>query len=96
MGYAERRAEYLDEARAHAFALGLKQGTVTVDDVRRKCPPWPDLDPRVMGNIFKPSEWESVGYVNSTRKACHKRAVQEFRLKDDGHSVRARPRSRRS
>jgi hypothetical protein len=81
MGYAERKAEYLDEARAVAFNLGLNQDVVTVDDIRRHCPPPEDLDPRIMGNIFKPSEWESLGHVRSTRKLCHKRPIQIFRLR---------------
>lgn len=82
MSYAERKVEYLAEARAYAFNLGLNQDVVTVDDVRRHCPPPEGIDPRIMGNVFIPSEWESVGHVNSARKVSHKRPIQAFRLRN--------------
>lgn len=73
------RAEYLAKARLCALRLTRKRDTITVDDVREKCPPPEDIDPRVMGAIFAGAEWEAVGFVNSARRACHRRPVRMFR-----------------
>jgi hypothetical protein len=76
------RAEWLEEARAIARRLGADGSTLTVDDVRRLCPPPQGIDPRVMGALFTKSEWVCVGYRRSSRGICHNRPVGVFRLKD--------------
>lgn len=72
------RADWLVEARESAERLGLI-GTVTIDDVRKVCPPPSDVDPRVMGAVFEHKKWEKTGYVSSTRG--HGRAVAIFSLR---------------
>jgi hypothetical protein len=49
--------------------------------VRAICPPPDDVDPRVMGAVFKRSEWELIRHQRSTRSTCHNRPVGVFRLR---------------
>jgi hypothetical protein len=75
-------ADWLAEARAYALRLGHDGRHLTVDDVRRHVPPPVNVDPRVMGAIFRTKDWEPLGFVLSARKLCHHRPVRVFRRRD--------------
>lgn len=78
--FERHRADWLKRARAVARMIGQGGRLVTVDDVRRLCPPPDRLDPRVMGAIFRTSEWERVDHCLSSRRTCHHRPIAVFRL----------------
>ena len=69
------REEYLSDARVIAEILVKQKGTITVNDVRDVLPPPSDIDPRVMGAIFKCKSWEKVGYISSNRARLRPIAV---------------------
>ena len=77
--FETHRAEWLEQARSAAYAIGCKGGTLTINDVRRVCPPPEEFDPRVMGAVFLRSTWRKVGYLSSSR--AHGRPVVVFQLK---------------
>lgn len=79
--FEESRAQWLAAARAAAEKLGCEQATVTIDDVREKCPPPVNIDPRANGAVFTRKHWELVGYRQSDRTTCHGRPIGVFRLK---------------
>lgn len=75
------RKNWLESARAIARHLAQRNGTVTIDEVRRHCEPPPEIDPRVMGTVFRTAEFEATGrYRKSDRRECHNRPVAVFRL----------------
>lgn len=77
------RADWLIEARIAAKRLYLESNApITIDDVRKICPPPKSIDPRVMGVVFKPSQWEPIGYAQSERRQCHGRVIRAFRLRE--------------
>lgn len=78
--FEEHRAEFLETARAVARALAFERGEITIDDVREHCAPPPNVDPRVMGAVFRTDDFEAVGYRKSNRSTCHHRPVAVFRL----------------
>ena len=71
------REDYLAEARLAADALANERGIITVNDVREMCAPPANIDPRVMGAIFKSKAWQKVGYMSSSR--AHMRPIAMFR-----------------
>jgi hypothetical protein len=75
------RADWLDQARTVARMLGARGNTVTIDQVRERCPPPSGIDPRVMGAVFTRSEWTNCGYVKGDRATSHGRPIATFRLK---------------
>lgn len=77
------RGEYLHDARETARQLLRKRDYVTIDDIRLVCPPPKGVDPRVMGAVFTPAEFEAIGWIRSSRSECHKRPIQRFRLKQE-------------
>lgn len=80
--FEETREAWLERARATARELASGGRSITIDDVREKCPPPEGVDPRVMGAVFRPiKDWEVVGYERSSRASCHNRPVARHRLK---------------
>lgn len=75
-------SDWLAEARSRALEIGRDGRSVTVDNVREELPPPEGVDPRVMGAIFRTSDWEAVGFVNSRRRLCHNRPIREFKRRD--------------
>lgn len=75
----DAHTEWMHLARAEAHRLA-QRGPVTVDDVRKLCPPPETADPRIMGAIFRGREWVATGYRKSTRRTCHKRPIAIFEL----------------
>lgn len=73
---------WLERARITARYLARKNGQVCADDVRAECPPPAGADPRIMGGIFRKTEYEKIGYVNSARVINHGRPVAIFKLRD--------------
>jgi len=79
--FERHRSDWLAEARSVALSIAYRQGTVTIDDVRERCPPPDDIDPRVMGAVFRTSEFTPTGkHIKSARRTCHNRPVMVFRL----------------
>lgn len=79
----ERRSVYIALARKAAIELAMSSpdGTVTIDDVRKQCPPPEEVDPRVMGAVFtERGVWEFQNFERSVRSTCHHRPIQRFKL----------------
>lgn len=75
------RPDYLSAARDAARKLLSERQSITINDVRDICPPPSDIDPRVMGAVFRHADFEATGeFVLSSRTTCHRRPIQKFRL----------------
>ena len=76
------KMQWLASARAAARRIAREKGTVTIAEVRECCPPPADVDPRVMGAVMQPREFQLIKFVESRRKACHGRHIGLFKLRD--------------
>lgn len=75
----QARAAYVAAARSAALKLFRDtRRPITVDDIRRICPPPDEIDPRVMGCVLRPPDWMKVNMVSSTRRECHYRPIGSF------------------
>jgi hypothetical protein len=75
------RPDYLTLARDAARKLLSERPTIDINDVRDICPPPSDIDPRVMGAVFRHRDFEATGeFVLSSRNTCHRRPIQRFAL----------------
>lgn len=79
--FEEHRSDWLSQARLVAAELGRHGALITVNMVRQRCPPPADIDPRVMGAIFRAPVWVAAGFVQSNRKTCHARPIRQFRMR---------------
>lgn len=78
--FEQYRADYLARARQIARQIAMRNGEVTINDVREHCPPPEGVDPRVMGAILRKPEFIAVGYTKSHRSVCHNRPICIFKL----------------
>ena len=78
----ETRWEWLAEARSNAVGHARAWGSVTADDIHRRCPIPEGLDPRVMGAVFKIPELVPDGYVQTKRACAHARPIRRFVLRE--------------
>ena len=81
----EKRHEWIALARKYAFNLLSRRGlhqtnpVVTSDDLWALCPPPSDINPKVMGAVFrKNAGFKPLGYVPSKRKQAHARPIREW------------------
>ncbi len=81
----EKRHEWIALARKYAFNLLSRRGlhqtnpVVTSDDLWALCPPPSEINPKVMGAVFrKNAGFKPVGYVPSKRKQAHARPIHEW------------------
>lgn len=77
----DKHASYLINARIFARKWLATHADITVDTVREHMPPPRDSDPRLMGAIFKRSEFRKVGNRKSKRRECHCRDIGIFVLR---------------
>lgn len=81
----EKRHEWIKTARHFAFVLLRRREqyqsnpVVTSDDLWALCPPPSEINPKVMGAVFrKNAGFKPVGYVPSKRKQAHARPIREW------------------
>lgn len=75
------RADWLATARNVARYIASQKGEVTIDDIRAVWPPPENVDPRVMGAVFRTAEFIPIGYRKSKRKTCHNRPIAVFKCR---------------
>jgi len=81
----EKRHEWIVKARKYAFnllrcrKLDQSNPVVTSDDLWALCPPPSEINPKVMGAVFrKTAGFKPLGYVPSKRKQAHARPIREW------------------
>ena len=82
----EKRHAWIADARKYVIQLikirrsyGDKPPIVTSDDVWIGCPPPDDINPKVMGAVFRVKYgFKPLGYVQSKRKKAHHRPIREW------------------
>lgn len=77
---SEQRKLWVASARVEARRLALRHGTVTAEALRRVHPVPPDWDPRILGAVFRTSEWVRVGFVSTPRAMAHGRPIAVWTL----------------
>ena len=80
------RVEYIEEARAVAKYLA-KHRSITINDVRERCPVPEGINPVVLGAVFRGDIWVKVGYQMSDRKVSHGRPIAQWILNTHRRSV---------
>ena len=69
---------WLDEARAKAFAHATAHGTVTSDDVHILVPVPAWVHHNAMGAVFRDHRFISTGFVQTKRKSGHARWIHSY------------------
>lgn len=75
-----RDYEFLQSCRAAAVAIAKARGSVSINEVREAVELPPNLNPSVLGAVFKSKDFKPVGYTEATHKAAHARVVRVYAL----------------
>jgi hypothetical protein len=77
------KSDYIIKARQAAVKVAKKKGFVSINEVRRDCPPPDKYHPSVMGAILRGSVFEHTGqYIKAAHPASHARIVGVYKLRD--------------
>lgn len=79
--FEESNGAWLVRARQSARYLARLHGSVSVDDIRKECPPPEGSDPRIMGAVLRAPEFVKISMENSDRRTCHGRPIARFSLR---------------
>lgn len=75
-----RDYEFLQSCRAAAVAIAKARGQVSINEVREAITLPANVNPSVLGAVFKTKEFKPVGYTEATHKAAHARVVRVYSL----------------
>ena len=78
----ERYPAFLERARGVAEWIARKKGTVTSDDVRAVLAIPTNINPSVMGALFRGPRWERIGWQQSEQPQRHGNRVGIWRLRN--------------
>jgi hypothetical protein len=78
-----RDTEFLQTCRTLAVAVCRRQGTVSINDVRAQVSLPYNVNPSVLGAVFKDRRrFVPVGYTEAAHREAHARAVRVYRLRE--------------
>lgn len=75
-----RDYEFLQSCRAAAVAIAKARGQVSINEVREAVTVPANINPSVLGAVFKSKYFKAVGYTEATHKAAHARVVRVYAL----------------
>jgi hypothetical protein len=87
----QRRASYVNKARAFAVDFARRWGVVSINDVRNGCPPPADVPPAALGAVFKQRIWTVVSFTQANHPAAHARIVRVYKLKGENRGRKGHP-----
>lgn len=76
-----RQAEFLERCRALAVEVCKRQGSVSINDIRRLISVPPGVHPSVLGSVFKRGGFSVVGFTEANHPEAHARIVRVYALK---------------
>jgi hypothetical protein len=72
--------EFLSTCRALAIAVCRRQGTVSINDIRAQVTLPAQMNPSVLGAVFKTKQFKAVGYTEATHPQAHARVIRIYQL----------------
>jgi hypothetical protein len=72
--------DWLQDARAKAYAHAVACGTVCSDDVHRLSPVPPWVHHNAMGAVFRDKRFKIAGWVQSKRPSAHARTIRIYHV----------------
>lgn len=78
--FQARDAEFLKRCRTLAVAVCQQQGTVSINDIRAQVTLPAEMNPSVLGAVFKDKRFQVVGYTEATHPQAHARVVRVYQL----------------
>ena len=79
---SQTSSDFLSHCRSLAYRHAISNGETSINDVRRGLEGIPhDVNPNVLGAVFKEKMWEAVGYTQAEHPNAHARTIRVYKLK---------------
>lgn len=78
--FQARDAVFLERCRALAVEICRQQGTVCINDIRAQVTLPAEMNPSVLGAVFKTKQFKAVGYTEATHPQAHARVIRVYQL----------------
>jgi hypothetical protein len=75
-----RDALFLEHCRLLAAAVARQQGTVSINDIRARVKIPANMNPSVLGAVFKGKKFKVVGFTEAIHPQAHARVVRVYQL----------------
>jgi hypothetical protein len=81
----DRHRDWVLNARDVAVKVALDFGSVSINDVRPRCPLPDGAHPSLYGAVFRTPALRAAGYVVAFHPESHGRAVRSYKLNNEEH-----------
>ena len=78
--FQARDAVFLARCRLLAAEVCRKQGTVSINDIRARVKIPANMNPSVLGAVFKGKKFKAIGFTEASHPQAHARAVRVYKL----------------
>ena len=79
---AQASSDFLSLCRRIAHEHAIYNGETSINDVRKRIEGVPhNVNPNVLGAVFKEKMWEAVGYTQAEHPNAHARTIRVYKLK---------------
>lgn len=75
--------EWVLDARRQAIAVAADFGSVSINDIRPRCPLPDGAHPSLYGAVFRTPALRAAGYVVAFHRESHGRVVRSYRLNNE-------------
>jgi len=80
--FEQRDADFLARCRTLAVEIAKTQGTVSINDIRAKVSIPAEMNPSVLGAVFKGKKFHACGFTEANHPQAHARVVRVYQLAD--------------
>jgi hypothetical protein len=80
--FEQRDADFLARCRTLAVEIAKTQGTVSINDIRAKVSIPAEMNPSVLGAVFKGKKFQACGFTEANHPQAHARVVRVYQLAD--------------
>ncbi len=75
-----RDSEFLNQCRSVAKRIAMERGQVSINDIRDRVKLPPNVNPSVLGAVFRNSQFKPIGYTEARHPSAHARAIRVYEL----------------
>lgn len=78
-----RDARFLDVCRAVAVEVIKIRGKASINDIRARVFIPPDMNPSVLGAVFRTKKFRAIGITEASHPQAHARIVRVYKLREE-------------
>ncbi len=78
--FEQRDADFLARCRTLAVEIAKAQGTVSINDIRARISIPAEMNPSVLGAVFKGKKFKACGFTEATHPQAHARIVRIYQI----------------